>query len=200
MQGRMTVKKCMSMRIESTTPIICGFEPWCARSCSHYPNDITSHRIDPRGAVQVRILGSRRWVRKEQWMDTREAWNSIEDWEEPLTSDRKDSDAGERSTEGGAEMKNVTHVSGGAISEPQKGVYDDVLRPKHYASGGIECIDAIRAATNIPGMTAYQGFLAGNVMKYLWRHPLKGNAEKDLAKAEWYLKKLRESYSGGVAC
>ena len=36
----------------------------------------------------------------------------------------------------------------------------------------------------------YQGYLQGNIMKYIWRYRAKGQAINDLKKAEWYLKEL----------
>jgi hypothetical protein len=59
---------------------------------------------------------------------------------------------------------------------------DNVNHPPHYNQGGIECIEAIKAALG-DGFVAY---LRGNVMKYLWRCELKGGLE-DLKKAAWYL-------------
>lgn len=70
---------------------------------------------------------------------------------------------------------------------------DPVNNPVHYASGDIECIDAIKAQ-----MTADQfaGYLRGNVVKYLWRYEHKGGAES-LEKAEWYLKRLIQEARNG---
>lgn len=61
------------------------------------------------------------------------------------------------------------------------------VNPDHYKYGSIECIDAILEATK--GKSGAEGFLVGNVIKYLWRYEKKGGIE-DLKKAEWYLKKL----------
>ena len=36
----------------------------------------------------------------------------------------------------------------------------------------------------------YAGFLKGQVFKYLWRYPLKGNPVQDLNKARFYLDRL----------
>lgn len=70
-----------------------------------------------------------------------------------------------------------------------------VDHPSHYTSGGIECIDAIKAmlagyeqakiATKV-----YWYFLSGQVLKYLWRWPLKERPLPDLKKARWYLDRL----------
>ena len=38
-----------------------------------------------------------------------------------------------------------------------------------------------------------EGYLQGNVIKYIWRYNYKGGLQ-DLQKAEWYLKKLIEVY------
>ena len=66
---------------------------------------------------------------------------------------------------------------------------DPVNHPSHYTSGGVECIDAIRAACE--GRDAYEGYLTGQVIKYIWRYPFKNGLE-DLRKAEFYLKRLIE--------
>ena len=69
-------------------------------------------------------------------------------------------------------------------------VKDDMVNsPSHYNFAGIECIDAIRAAT---GEDGFESYLQGNIMKYLWRYNYK-NGLQDLRKAEWYLKRLIEA-------
>ena len=65
---------------------------------------------------------------------------------------------------------------------------DMVNSPSHYNFAGVECIDAIRAATGEDGFSYY---LQGNIMKYLWRYKYK-NGSEDLKKAQWYLDKLIE--------
>ena len=62
---------------------------------------------------------------------------------------------------------------------------DMVNSPPHYNQHGVECIDAIRAATD----KGYKYYLQGNIMKYLWRYRYKNGAE-DLKKAQWYLSEL----------
>ena len=66
---------------------------------------------------------------------------------------------------------------------------DPVNNPVHYNAGGIEAIDAIMAATNEQS----EGYLQGNILKYLWRYRYKNGLE-DLHKAQWYLNKLIEVY------
>lgn len=66
---------------------------------------------------------------------------------------------------------------------------DMVNHPSHYNQGGIECIDAIEAATyNLSGVEA---FCTGNAIKYLWRWKEKNGVE-DLDKAIWYINKLKD--------
>jgi len=65
---------------------------------------------------------------------------------------------------------------------------DMVNNPPHYSAGDVECIDAIQASMSVK---AFQGYLKGNVLKYVWRYENKGGVE-DLKKAEWYLTKLTE--------
>ena len=64
---------------------------------------------------------------------------------------------------------------------------DNVNNPSHYNQAGIECIDAILAATG----DGFEYYLQGNIMKYLWRYRYK-NGTEDLRKAQWYLNKLIE--------
>ena len=60
---------------------------------------------------------------------------------------------------------------------------DSVNHPDHYTSGGIECIDAIRASL---GLSEFADYCKGNIIKYLWRYRLKNGVE-DLKKARVYL-------------
>lgn len=76
-----------------------------------------------------------------------------------------------------------------------KAISDAVSHPSHYTSGGIECIDAMKAM--LAGYEQeqittkyYWHFLAGQVLKYLWRWPLKERPLQDLKKARWYLDRL----------
>lgn len=69
--------------------------------------------------------------------------------------------------------------------------FDVVDKPKHYALGSVECIDAIESATI--GKVGIQAVCTANVIKYLWRFEEKGGLE-DLKKAQWYLNKLIEKY------
>ncbi len=64
---------------------------------------------------------------------------------------------------------------------------DNVNHPDHYKQGGVECIDAITAAT--VNKTGIEAVCVANVIKYLWRYELK-NGEEDVKKAQWYLNRL----------
>jgi hypothetical protein len=64
---------------------------------------------------------------------------------------------------------------------------DNVNHPDHYTQGGVECIDAIAAATT--GKTGIEAVCVANVIKYLWRYELKNGIE-DVKKARWYLDRL----------
>jgi hypothetical protein len=65
----------------------------------------------------------------------------------------------------------------------------NIINPDHYTGSNIECIDAIKAMLGHYGFISY---LQGNLMKYLWRSPAKGNQSQDLKKAEWFLNRLIE--------
>lgn len=69
---------------------------------------------------------------------------------------------------------------------------DNVNHPPHYLAGGIECIEAIRAALTDE---EWRGYIKGNVIKYIWRERHKGGTES-LRKAAWYLDRLIESEGG----
>ena len=73
------------------------------------------------------------------------------------------------------------------MDEFYAGKADMVNSPPHYNQAGIECIDAIQAATD----EGYRCYLQGNIIKYLWRYRYKNGVE-DLKKAKWYLEKLIE--------
>lgn len=66
---------------------------------------------------------------------------------------------------------------------------EKINHPAHYCQGGIECIDAIEAATT--NLTGIEAVCTANVIKYIWRWKEKNGAE-DLRKAEWYLKRLTQ--------
>lgn len=71
----------------------------------------------------------------------------------------------------------------------EKKAEDMVNHPSHYTHGGVECIDAITSA-----LSSYEdsvdSWLVGQVIKYLWRAPLKGKYEEDIKKAQFYLNRL----------
>lgn len=64
---------------------------------------------------------------------------------------------------------------------------DPVNQPQHYASGEIECIDAIRASMT---KEAFCGYLKGCAQKYFWRYEKKINPVEDIKKARWYSERL----------
>lgn len=68
---------------------------------------------------------------------------------------------------------------------------DMVNHPSHYTSGGVECIDAITSALG-SYKDSIDSWLVGQVIKYLWRAPLKGKYDEDIKKAQFYLNRLVE--------
>ena len=65
--------------------------------------------------------------------------------------------------------------------------HDPVNHPIHYNQGGIECIDAIKAAT--VGKKGIEAVCVANIIKYLWRYEAKNGIE-DVRKARWYIDRL----------
>lgn len=70
---------------------------------------------------------------------------------------------------------------------------DTVNSPKHYTRGDIELIDIMEDQMT---PDEFMGYLKGNVTKYNYRE-LDKNQDEDIAKAEWYQKKLKEFVAKG---
>lgn len=71
---------------------------------------------------------------------------------------------------------------------------DVVNNPSHYQArdgSGLECIDCIKAALD---MDQFEGYLKGNVIKYIFRAGRKKDSAwaTDLRKAQWYANRLCE--------
>lgn len=62
----------------------------------------------------------------------------------------------------------------------------DAVNPDHYKQGNVECIDGLESALS---SEEFEGFLKGNILKYVWRESSKNKTE-DLKKAQWYLNRL----------
>ncbi|UPU16031.1 hypothetical protein OTAKU_00420 [Serratia phage vB_SmaM-Otaku] len=93
--------------------------------------------------------------------------------------------------EGTAHMSSaerVHHFISSVMAESQsEQAADMVSAPPHYNQAGIECIDAITAATS--GKSGIEAVCVANVVKYLWRYELENGVE-DVKKARWYLDRL----------
>nr|DAF60901.1 MAG TPA: nucelotide kinase [Siphoviridae sp. cteEQ43] len=77
----------------------------------------------------------------------------------------------------------------GYVDKQEDGVeHDAVEHPSHYTHGGVECLDAIEAALSSQD-DPYRAFLTGQVLKYMWRWPMKNGLE-DCRKAKFYLDRL----------
>ena len=64
---------------------------------------------------------------------------------------------------------------------------DNINHPPHYNRGMMETIDMIK---NCMTSQEFEGYLQGNVIKYISRYKYKGTALEDLKKAEWYINRL----------
>ena len=62
---------------------------------------------------------------------------------------------------------------------------DMINSPSHYASGEVECIDAMVSAFGLQRVQEYAEIAA---FKYNWRSNKKGNPSEDKGKAIWYLR------------
>lgn len=73
-------------------------------------------------------------------------------------------------------------VVDGIDTQRYQAILDVINNPPHYTQGGIECIDAIRAALTDE---EFRGYCKGNMLKYVWRERHKGGDE-DIQKAKTY--------------
>ena len=80
------------------------------------------------------------------------------------------------------------------VTERAEAVHDAVNSPSHYCQGGIECIEALKAATvNLKGIEAV---CTANAIKYLWRWKEK-NGATDIRKCIWYCERLLKEIENG---
>lgn len=84
----------------------------------------------------------------------------------------------------------VSHDCPPGTRIPVSEIPKDVINPDHYKAGGIEAIDYMKAKMS---PEAFEGYLQGNVIKYVSRYKLKNGIE-DLKKANWYLNRLISMY------
>lgn len=85
----------------------------------------------------------------------------------------------------------VDELLGALYKEPQPEQQpvapDDVNHPLRYTKGGVECIDALDAAT--VGKPPDEAICVANIIKYLWRYEEK-DPVRSLESAGWYLNRL----------
>ena len=103
---------------------------------------------------------------------------AMEYWE--LSDDAKADVLHDAETEHDAETVPV-------VTEQAETEHDSVNHPSHYTAGGIECIEALKAATT--RLTGIEAVCTANAIKYLWRWKEKNGAE-DIRKAIWYCERL----------
>lgn len=79
------------------------------------------------------------------------------------------------------------------VQDVSQGKVEDVInQPSHYHKGGIDVIGYLES--HFAGKKEYtvaEGFYIGNIIKYVSRYKEK-NGEEDLAKADFYLNKLKQ--------
>ena len=80
------------------------------------------------------------------------------------------------------------HLDGSHLKDADVNIEPDMVNhPKHYTQGGIECIDALKAAT--VGKRGIEAVCVANVIKYCWRYEEKNGIE-DVRKAKFYIERL----------
>lgn len=92
----------------------------------------------------------------------------------------------------GSHINTTPHVKLPKEATESSSKSDMVNHPQHYTQGGIECIDAIKAATI--GKRGIEAVCVANIIKYLWRFEEKNGIE-DVCKAKWYIERLLKEMS-----
>ena len=84
-----------------------------------------------------------------------------------------------------AKVKDKPGETGPVGTPGVTGAVEDVVNhPNHYAPNGV---DSFMHMKDQMGKMAFDGFLQGNVIKYVQRYALKGCPTQDLCKAAFYL-------------
>lgn len=81
----------------------------------------------------------------------------------------------------------------GTVERMQDGLnkkVEDAVNPSHYKVKGLpEAIDIIN---HLMHREQYEGFLWGNILKYVYRYGRKGDKAETAGKIAWYAKKLKD--------
>lgn len=89
---------------------------------------------------------------------------------------------------------NTTAMEYWELADDAETENDAVNHPSHYTAGGIECIEALKAATT--RLTGIEAVCTANAIKYLWRWKDK-NGTEDIRKAIWYCERLLKEIENG---
>ncbi len=87
---------------------------------------------------------------------------------------------------GGAEVGQC-QCSHCRITRGEKWQYVKFPAPKHVGPDDREHYQQHPSGVEMSSVAEHFGFCLGNVIKYVWRADLKGDALGDLKKARWYL-------------
>lgn len=99
---------------------------------------------------------------------------------------------GDAPGDSGEEQQPAEYPPGTKLTSNRLFTIDEPSKPAHYDTG-IDTIAFMRA--NCPPEQV-EGFLRGNVFKYLQRYPSKGTPVEDLKKARHYIEMLIEEVEG----
>jgi hypothetical protein len=72
---------------------------------------------------------------------------------------------------------------------------DNINNPAHYNKGKLETIELIKHSM---APSEFEGYLQGNIIKYISRYRHKNNSLEDVLKAEWYIKRLIKELNESV--
>ena len=127
---------------------------------------------------------------KAKWLECKALWGTEEDAEKELNKSMEETEWWKQHVAhwGKKDWLNFDSSAYKFEEETEEKCKEDVVNnPNHYNTGSIECIEGIQASMSAE---AFNGYLKGNCMKYLWRYDYKGKPVEDLQKAQWYLAEL----------
>lgn len=150
----------MSKKAEYGDEIVCLVNKGAFSNYAIYTVEDTSH---VKGAIKV--LGMEDWLYEDEYLVVKQVSDSLY---EPIKDDS-------------SECKGVNlHEDALNSKSEETGLID---KQEHYTANGIQPIDLMRQNFT---PEAFQGFLEGNIIKYVLRHRRKNGVE-DLRKAMTYL-------------
>lgn len=120
---------------------------------------------------------------------TKDAINFLENaWPTGACRAMQAGDLSQEGVDGIVDFLREGHFAGPIFEDGD--LFPDVNSPAHYTVGGIEAINVIKAKLT---REEFIGYCKGSGLKYLMRANYKGKHDQDVLKADYYLKRAKET-------